>query len=214
MKASKIEVIMLFALVFALPLQAAQNSTRKSPTVAIVVSVDDSDQIANVMARLQKDCRSVKLTTNGKEADYELNISVLKKIDNDVLPHRTRVFFNFTVFDSDQNTLRTISRTYLPTAAKEVCAFLNSIVVVEIVDGLKLTGTFAGKEAHTDNATLTVVINGEHALLDCDEHRAGCTTIGPGKYYGELTGKSVWINAKVPLTHQDVRDHYIIAGSW
>jgi len=77
-----------------------------------------------------------------------------------------------------------------------------------------------GEKNSTDAATIAVIVNGEHALLDCFERRKGCITVGPGKYYGELDFASghgvggIWIAFEVPLTHQQVRDHYKIAGSW
>lgn len=81
-----------------------------------------------------------------------------------------------------------------------------------IVGGI-VAGT-TGRRTHTDNSTIHVIVNGEHALLDCYERRKGCTTIGPGKYYGEFDGDTIWINYEMPLTHKTVRNHYKIAGNW
>lgn len=41
-----------------------------------------------------------------------------------------------------------------------------------------------GRRTHTDTSTIYVIVNREHALLDCYERRTGCATLGPGKYYG------------------------------
>ncbi len=71
-----------------------------------------------------------------------------------------------------------------------------------------------GRRTHTDTSKIYVIVNGEHALLDCYEHRTGCTTIGPGKHYGQSDGGSIWINYRTPLTHKPLRNHYAIAGSW
>jgi hypothetical protein len=81
-----------------------------------------------------------------------------------------------------------------------------------IVGGI-VAGT-AGRRTHTDTSTIHVIVSGEHVLLDCYERRKGCTTMGPGKYYGELDGDSIWVNYQMPLTHKTVRNHYVIAGSW
>ena len=62
-------------------------------------------------------------------------------------------------------------------------------------------------------ADLKVIIDGEHAYLDCwKRHR--CSSIAPGKYEGDLKGQDVWINFQIPITHKWVHDHYIIRGSW
>jgi hypothetical protein len=72
------------------------------------------------------------------------------------------------------------------------------------------------KVTHTDAATMKVIINGEHAYMDCYEHHKGCTPIAPGLYNGELEGKKggVWVEYNMPLTHKLMRQHYIVAGSW
>jgi hypothetical protein len=72
------------------------------------------------------------------------------------------------------------------------------------------------KITHTDAATMKVIINGEHAYLDCYEHHKGCTPIAPGTYSGEMDGKDggVWVTYDMPLTHKSMRQHYIVAGSW
>ncbi|HTU43097.1 MAG TPA: hypothetical protein VMF10_15420 [Candidatus Aquilonibacter sp.] len=46
------------------------------------------------------------------------------------------------------------------------------------------------KSIITDTSSIYVVVNGEHALLDCYERRTRCATMGPDKYYGELEGAS------------------------
>jgi hypothetical protein len=71
-----------------------------------------------------------------------------------------------------------------------------------------------GRNTHTDSASLNVIINGEHALLDCYERATGCSTIGPGKYYGERKDDGIWVSYQMPITHKPVRNHYKIAGSW
>jgi hypothetical protein len=175
--------------------------------------------------------------SDAANSDYAIKVGVTKKIDEKVFPHRMRDFFDFTILDAEGKTVRSVSTTYLSNATTGICKLLNTLVVVEVVDTQNLTQSIeirgakpttgglggvaesienglAGRRTHTDNATLTVIINGEHALLDCYEHRTGCIAIAPGKYYGELDGESVWINSQMPLTHQEIRNHYVVAGSW
>lgn len=71
-----------------------------------------------------------------------------------------------------------------------------------------------GRRTHTDTSNIYVIVNGEHALLDCYERRTGCATIGPGKYYGEQNGDGIWVSYRMPITHESMRNHYKIAGSW
>jgi hypothetical protein len=111
----------------------------------------------------------------------------------------------------------------------------NKVVIVEVIATQDLTQSIdargdmsggivggivaatTGRRTHTDSSTLHVIVNGEHALLDCYERRKGCTTIGPGTYYGEYGEKdsdSIWVSYDMPLSHKPVRNHYRIAGSW
>jgi len=72
------------------------------------------------------------------------------------------------------------------------------------------------KITHTDAASMRVIINGEHAYLDCFEHHKGCTPIAPGIYNGEMDSKhgGIWVSYDMPLTHKSMRQHYVVAGSW
>jgi|HubBroStandDraft_6_1064221.scaffolds.fasta_scaffold00625_17 hypothetical protein len=115
---------------------------------------------------------------------------------------------------------------------KDVCPTTKTSVLVEVVDAQNLTqsqdtrgdtsggavgtvvNSLTGRRTHTDASTIYVIVNGEHALLDCYERRTGCATIGPGKYTGELDGDSIWVNYEMPITHKPLRNHYKIAGSW
>ena len=115
---------------------------------------------------------------------------------------------------------------------EDACHAIKTFQRVEIVDSQRLTeysdsrgdatggvigatvNALTGRRTHTDTNSIYVVFNGEHALLDCYEHRTGCTTLGPGKYYGELKGNSLWVNYLMPITHRPVRNHYKLAGSW
>jgi hypothetical protein len=77
-----------------------------------------------------------------------------------------------------------------------------------------IVNSATGRRTQTDSATISVIVKGEHALLDCYEHSTGCATLGPGKYYGGMRGDGIWVNYRMPLTHEPVRSHYKIAGSW
>jgi hypothetical protein len=140
--------------------------------------------------------------------------------------------FYLTLLDRDGVTFIAASDQYLGKAAKDVCHAIKTSVSVEVVDTETLTqsqdargdtsggvvGTIVnsttGRRTHTDTSKIYVIVSGEHALLDCYEHRTGCTTIAPGKYYGQFDGGSIWINYQMPLTHKPLRNHYVIAGSW
>jgi hypothetical protein len=121
----------------------------------------------------------------------------------------------------------------LSHAIKQACKFVKTLITVQVMDARNLTlssdarGTgqspgeqvandLYGRVTHTDVTNMYVVVNGEHALLDCFEHRKGCTPLAPGTYYGnlDLDKRSIWINHILPLTHQPLRDHYVIAGAW
>jgi hypothetical protein len=77
-----------------------------------------------------------------------------------------------------------------------------------------VVNSLTGRRTHTDAMSIYVIVNGEHALLDCYERRTGCATIAPGKYYGQLKANSIWIDYEMPLTHKPMRNHYKLAGSW
>lgn len=121
----------------------------------------------------------------------------------------------------------------LSHAIKQACKFVKTLIVVQVMDATNLTLTkdargtgqnlgevvandLTGRVTHTDATTMYVIANGERALLDCFEHRKGCTPLGPGTYYGNLDvdKRSIWVNHTLPLTHQRLRDHYVIAGAW
>ena len=127
----------------------------------------------------------------------------------------------------------TSTNEYLSHAIKQACKFVKTLIVVQVMDATNLTlstdarGTgqnlgaqvandLTGRVTHTDATTMYVIVNGERALVDCFEHRKGCTPLAPGTYYGNLDvdKRSIWINHTLPLTHQRLRDHYVIAGAW
>jgi hypothetical protein len=193
---------------------AAQNAPK---TVALTGKSDvPADSISK---SLRKECSNVSITNDVAKSDYTLDATGS----------------TLTLFDRDGRTVRSSSSTsiyFIDDAVKDLCHAINTSVMVEVVDTQNLTqssdtrgdtsggmagaivnGT-TGRRTHTDSASIYVIINGEHALLDCHERRKGCATIGPGKYYGEQDGNGIWINYQMPVTHKPVRDHYKIAGSW
>ncbi len=92
-------------------------------------------------------------------------------------------------------------------------------------------GSVIGRRTAIEAASLTVIINGEHALLRCYENHQGCNTLGPGTYDAEVSvpkctnclgrdtsGKAsdpdVWIYYIQPLDHHRFREHWRVAGTW
>jgi hypothetical protein len=184
----------------------------------------------DILKLLRKDFPKVSFASDASQSDYTLEAVETRS--------RTGIrivlddSFELTLFDSEGKTLRGASASSLGAAVKELCRAIKKSVMVEIVDSQNLTqssdtrgdtsggvavaivnGT-TGRRTHTDADSIYVIVNGEHALLDCYERRTGCTTIGPGKYYGEQDGDGVWVSFQMPLTHKWVRNHYKVAGSW
>jgi hypothetical protein len=140
--------------------------------------------------------------------------------------------FDLTLFDPDGIAVSSVSDESLGHAMKVVCHAIKTSVMVEVVDMQNLTQSTdargdtsggvigavvngaTGRNTHTDTASIYVIVNGEHALLDCYERRTGCTAIGPGKYYGDRSGDGIWVSYRMPITHKPVRNHYKIAGGW
>jgi hypothetical protein len=193
---------------------------------------------------LQKECPNINITNDVTKSDL-----ALEAIKTD--PKGTELSgFDLTLFDRDGKTFRSTSTAFLGNAVKDVCHSIMGAVIVEVVDTQNLTQSMdargvntgsalgnlvadtTGRRTHTDTSTIAVIINGEHALLDCFERRKGCITVSPGKYYGELdlgsihgvqnsasnrgggSNGGVWIQFEMPVTHKPVRVHYAIAGSW
>jgi hypothetical protein len=96
----------------------------------------------------------------------------------------------------------------------EVVDTQNMTQTVDQRQGHGLIGALAGRSTFTDATSMNAIINGEHAKLDCFEHRKGCTTIGPGTYQGEMDKGSIWITYELPVTHKKVRNHYVVRASW
>jgi hypothetical protein len=210
-------------LVSAIPL-AAQN-TPKSIALA-----DKSNVPAdNILKALPKKCTNVSITNDPTKSNYTLE--AIKKTTRSGLGILHVEEFDLTLFDRDGNTFSSTSDTSLSHTLKDICHAIETFVMVEVVDTSNLTrsvdvrgdgpgvvtgavNTATGRRTHTDSSSIYVIFNGEHALLDCYEHRTGCATIGPGKYYGERKGAGIWVSYRMPITHEAMRNHYKIAGSW
>jgi hypothetical protein len=217
-----LKIVSLFALTLSVTC-AAQNTT--------VALAEKSDVPAeDISTTLRTECPSVIIMKVSPKSDFTLEAIRVE------VPHGVGIApdesFKFTLFDSDGTTSRSISSTSLASAVKDLCRAIKGFVAVEVVDTQNLTqssdargGTSGGvagaivtsttgRQTHTDSASISAIIDGEHALLDCHERRKGCATIAPGKYFGEKDGDGIWINYQVPVTHKPARDHYKIAGSW
>lgn len=224
----RVKMSKAFAFLFLIiaALVPAQDSPKKLLTLtdASTVSADDMSRA------LSKDCPNVSLTNDPAKSDFKLEASKKTTRPGLGIEHVTQ--FDLTLFDRDGNMFNAGSDTSLKHLVKELCHAIKTFVAVEVVDTQTLTqsrdvrgdtsgsaaGTvvnnLTGRRTHTDASTIYVVVKGEHALLDCYERRTGCTTIGPGKYYGELDGDGIWISHLIPITHKPMREHYKIAGSW
>jgi len=205
-------------------LLVAQN-TPKTVTLSETSTASASD----IEKALRKDCPDVSLVTSASKSDYKLE--VIKRTTRPGLGIEHVNQFDLTLLDSDGNTVSAATDTSLNYDIKEMCHSIKTSVIVEVVDTQTLTqstdarGTgrgaaeatvnaLAGRRTHTDTSSIYVIVNGEHALLDCYERRTGCATIGPGKYYGQKSGDGIWINYRMPITHEPMRNHYKIAGGW
>jgi hypothetical protein len=209
-------------------LSAAALMAQKSPKT-ITLSETATVSANDIERALQKDCPDVSLVTNASKSDYKLE--VIKRTTRPGLGIEHVNQFDLTLFDSEGNTVSGVTDTSLNHDVKEMCHAIRTSVIIEVVDSQTLTqstdarGTgpgvvaatvngLTGRRTHTDTSSIYVIVNGEHALLDCYEHRTGCATIGPGKYYGQKNGDGIWISYRMPITHEPMRNHYKIAGGW
>jgi hypothetical protein len=211
-------------LLSAIPLPA--QSASKSIALTGKSNVPQKD----ILKSLRKECPSVNITNDTTASDFTLKaIKTTIRQGIGIVPETS---VDLTLFDRDGKTFSSISTYSLGDAVKVLCHAIKTSVVVEVVETHNLTQSTdlrgdtsggvvgavvndtTGRRTHTDSSTIYVIVNGEHALLDCYERRTGCATIGPGRYYGELEGDGIWVSYQMPLTHKQVRSHYKIAGSW
>jgi hypothetical protein len=184
----------------------------------------------DISKSLRKGCPNVSIPNNATKIDYTLE--AIKKKARQGIGILPEVSFELTLFDGDGQTVRTASTDSLGGGVKTLCHAIRTSEMVEVVDTQNLTqssdtrgdtsggvvgaivNSNTGRRTHTDASTIYVIVNGEHALLDCYERRTGCATIGPGKYYAEHEGDGLWVSFQMPITHEQRRSHYRIAGSW
>jgi hypothetical protein len=211
-------------------LLSAQDTPK---TIALIgkTNVPASD----IRKRLQKGCPNVSITGDVgitgdvDKSDYKLEAIKTRTPWGIGIEHIDK--FDFTLSDHEDNTFSATSDTSLNQTLKDLCHAIKTYVIVEVVGTKTLTesvdvrgegpgvvagavNSATGRRTHTDSSTIYVIVNGEHALLDCYERRTGCATIAPGKYYGERSGDGIWVSYRMPITHEPMRDHYKIAGSW
>jgi hypothetical protein len=204
--------------VLSVTLLSAQNAPK---TLAFINTSDALRK--DITKALAEKCADVTVTEDPKKGDYTLEVARtttryglgIEKVDH----------FELTLSDREGNTVSAMSDTSFKFTTKGLCKAIKSPITIEVVDATTLTesmdarsqgivGALTGRRTHTDNSSIYVIVNGEHALLDCYERRTGCATIGPGKYYGVEDGDGIWVSHRMPITHKLMRDHYKVAGSW
>ena len=203
---------------------AAQDAPRS------IALTDKSDVPADSISKsLRKECPNVSMVKDAAKSDYTLEAVLLVEFPPGYGSMRQDTY-NLSLFDREGKIVRSTSTSSLGGSVKDLCHAIKAFVMVEVVDTQNLTHSGdtrvaitsgativsrpLGRETHTDSASLNVIINGEHALLDCYERATGCSTIAPGKYYGERKDDGIWVSYQMPITHKPVRNHYKIAGSW
>jgi len=196
---------------------------------SIALTDKSNISVTHILKSLRKECPNVSIGSDATKSDYTLEaIETSTREGIRIVVQRA---FDLTLFDRDGITVSSASTDSLASSVNVLCHAIKISVPIEVVDTQNLTqssdtrdewnglvGTIVnsttGRRTHTDASTISIIVNGEHALLDCYERRIGCTTIGPGKYYGEREGNGIWVSFRMPVTHKPVRNHYKIAGSW
>jgi hypothetical protein len=184
----------------------------------------------DISRALEKNCPNVSLVDDSSKSDYTLDAIETASRYGIGIEHVE--IFDLSLLDPDGVTVRGASTTSLRDGMKDLCRAMAKSIAFEVVDTSNLTlssdvrgdtshglggavaTSLTGRRTHTDAMTMYAIVKGEHALLDCYEHRTGCATIAPGKYYGEQDGDGIWVDYRMPVTHKPMRNHYKIAGSW
>lgn len=210
-------------------LLAAILATAQDAPKSISLTGKSDVPAKDLLKALRKACPNVGITNDVTKSDYTLE--ALKEETQRGYGLNPDDRFDLTLLDRDGKTIRSTSTASLASAAKDICHAMKTSVIVEVVDTQNLmqssdtrgdtsggaVGTvvsgLTGRRTHTDTSTIFVIVNGEHALLDCYERRTGCATVAPGKYYAEQEGDGIWVSYQMPVTHKQLRNHYKIAGS-
>jgi hypothetical protein len=124
--------------------------------------------------------------------------------------------------------------TTIASAKKKLVNVKVEVVSEEGIQGSSqedgAIGAAVGRRVVTDAWTMKVIVNGEHAILKCNEDHHACHFFGAGTYDGELqthTKKQLeygsetqpkdpdlWIHYIRPFDHVDIREHWVVSGSW
>jgi hypothetical protein len=213
--AMKIPFVVVALATLSTVLVPAQSTPRR-------IALTDSSTIPHdeILKPFQRACPNVEIVSDAAKGDYRLEAT--SKTVRQGLRIESFNSFDLTLFDRDGKTVRSTSTTSVGSAVRDICHAIKTSVMVEVVDAQNLTqaqdtrgdtsggavGTvvngLTGRRTHTDTSTIYVIVNGEHALLDCYERRTGCTAIGPGKYYGEHDGDGIWVSYQMPIVHKQV----------
>jgi hypothetical protein len=157
-------------------LLSAQDAPKK--TIALIKS-----NVPDIEKRLQKECPNVSITGDVGKSDFTLEAMKTRTPWGIGIEHTDK--FGLTLFDHEGNIFSATSDTSLRQTLKDLCrALRTSHVVVEVVDTKTLTesvdargegpgvvaaavNSATGRRTHTDTSSIYVIVNGEHALLDC-----------------------------------------------
>jgi hypothetical protein len=196
---------LLASLILLSAIPVAAQETPKS----IALTAKSTIPLNQILKPLHKECPNVSIMNDITKSDYTLEAT--EGHDD----QHASDSFDLTLFDREGRTLRSTSTMFLGNAVRDLCRAIKASVILEVVDTQNMTQSREAREARTDTSSIYVIVNGEHAVLDCDERHTGCATVGAGKYYGEKDGSDgIWVSFQMPLTHEQIRNHYKVAGSW
>jgi len=182
---------------------------QEPPPTRVALSNASNIPAEEIVRLFGKECSYITVGADLAAAPYVLQAT--KTITRSGLRIERVAQFDLTVSDQEGILVGEVSGTSLKSAVKEICHVVKTSVMVEIVSAQNLK---LDRETHTEVSAIHVVVNGEHALLDCFERNVPCATITPGKYYAVRQGDGVWVTYRMPITHQVTRSHYKVSGSW
>jgi|ERR1700722_1139737 len=181
---------MLKAFAWLVLLSAISVAAQDAPKS--IALTDKSDVPAdNIAKSLRKECPNFSILKDATKSDYTLEAVLLVEFPPGYGSMREDTF-NLTLFDPEGKIVCSTSTSSLGGSVKNLCHAIKAFVMVEVVDTQNLTqssetrvaitsggATVSGpiaRETHTDTASIYVIVNGEHALLDCYERASGCST--------------------------------------
>ena len=176
----------LFACLILLSALLAAQTTPKSIALTGKSNVSSDD----ILKSMRSKCPNVSIVNEAAKSDYTLDaIRTKARQPLGIVPE---VSFDLTLFDRDGQTFYSASTESLGGAAKGLCHAIKTFLMVDVVDTENLTqsadvrgdtsggaaravvNSTTGRRTHTDSATIKVIVNGEHALMDCYERSTGC----------------------------------------